>query len=182
MNGSPIQASRRLPTKLQTPVRRPTTKRQPPGRVFGPCEALGEGGLGRVFVAHDEELHREVALKEIQPRHADEPTNRARFLREAEITGRLEHPNIVPIYALGRYKAGDLAKVDLSRITLQRAQYQSDYVNAQVNLRTAKISLLMLMNDHTPIDKFDIAGSYDFQDRLMPLEEFLKLRWILGPI
>ncbi len=74
-----------------------------------------------------------------------------------------------------RFKAGDLAKVDLSRITLQRAQYQSDYVNAQVNLRTAKISLLMLMNDRTPVEKFDIAGSYDFQDQLMPLAEFRQI-------
>ena len=60
-----------------------------------------EGGLGQVSVALDEELHREVALKEIQDRYADDPESRARFLLEAEITGGLEHPGIVPVYGLG---------------------------------------------------------------------------------
>ena len=64
------------------------------------------GGLGEVYVAHDEELHREVALKEIQDRHADDPDSRARFVQEAEITGRLEHPGIVPVYGLGTYADG----------------------------------------------------------------------------
>jgi tRNA A-37 threonylcarbamoyl transferase component Bud32 len=64
------------------------------------------GGRGEVFVAHDSELHREVALKEIQERHADNPDSRARFLLEGEITGRLEHPNIVPVYSLGTYADG----------------------------------------------------------------------------
>ena len=64
------------------------------------------GGLGEVFVARDEELHREVALKEIQERHADDPDSRARFLLEAEITGGLEHPGIVPVYGLGAYADG----------------------------------------------------------------------------
>jgi hypothetical protein len=60
-----------------------------------------QGGLGKVSVALDEELHREVALKEIQERHADNPNSRSRFLLEAEVTGRLEHPGIVPVYGLG---------------------------------------------------------------------------------
>src|SRR5262249_37327604 len=64
------------------------------------------GGLGAVFVALDEELHREVALKEILERHADDPVGRARFLAEAEITGNLEHPGIVPVYGLGTYANG----------------------------------------------------------------------------
>jgi serine/threonine-protein kinase len=64
------------------------------------------GGLGEVFVARDEELRREVALKEIQERHADHPESRARFLLEAEITGGLEHPGVVPVYGLGHYGDG----------------------------------------------------------------------------
>jgi PAS domain S-box-containing protein len=64
------------------------------------------GGLGEVFVAVDEEFGREVALKEIQGRYADDPLCRARFLREAEVTGRLEHPGIVPVYGLGAYPDG----------------------------------------------------------------------------
>jgi serine/threonine-protein kinase len=65
-----------------------------------------EGGLGEVFIALDEELQREVALKEIQARHADSAACRQRFLLEAEITGRLEHPGIVPVYGLGTYADG----------------------------------------------------------------------------
>ena len=65
-----------------------------------------KGGLGQVYVAHDEELHREVALKEIQDKHADKPESRNRFLLEAEITGGLEHPGIVPVYGLGQYADG----------------------------------------------------------------------------
>ncbi|MCA9238526.1 MAG: protein kinase, partial [Planctomycetales bacterium] len=64
------------------------------------------GGLGRVSVARDVELNREVALKELLDSHADDANSRARFLQEAEITGGLEHPGVVPIYGLGRYNDG----------------------------------------------------------------------------
>jgi tetratricopeptide (TPR) repeat protein len=59
------------------------------------------GGIGIVCVAMDSELHREVALKQIRPEHADDPISRARFMIEAEVTGRLEHPGVVPVYGLG---------------------------------------------------------------------------------
>jgi hypothetical protein len=65
-----------------------------------------QGALGEVFVALDEELQREVALKAIQPRHANDPSSRSRFLLEAEITGGLEHPGVVPVYGLGQYADG----------------------------------------------------------------------------
>jgi serine/threonine-protein kinase len=64
------------------------------------------GGLGEVLVARDEELHREVALKQIQARHAQDRESQVRFLLEAEITGGLEHPGIVPVYGLGQYADG----------------------------------------------------------------------------
>ena len=64
------------------------------------------GGLGEVFVALDRELNREVALKQMQERHADDPQLRARFVVEAEVTGGLEHPGIVPVYGLGTYPDG----------------------------------------------------------------------------
>jgi serine/threonine-protein kinase len=64
------------------------------------------GGLGEVFVALDEELNREVALKEIQNQHADHGDSRARFLLEAKVTGKLEHPGVVPVYGLGVYPDG----------------------------------------------------------------------------
>ncbi|MFO0880381.1 MAG: serine/threonine-protein kinase [Gemmataceae bacterium] len=59
------------------------------------------GGLGEVFVAEDTELHREVAFKQMQHHVSGDADLRRRFLREAEITGRLEHPGIVPVYGLG---------------------------------------------------------------------------------
>lgn len=65
-----------------------------------------KGGLGEVFVAEDTELHREVALKEIQGQHAGHEASRNRFVLEAEITGGLEHPGIVPVYGLGTYADG----------------------------------------------------------------------------
>jgi serine/threonine-protein kinase len=65
-----------------------------------------EGGLGEVFVARDEELHRDVALKQIQARYAEDPVSRARFVLEAEVTGNLEHPGIVPVYGFGQYQDG----------------------------------------------------------------------------
>jgi hypothetical protein len=62
----------------------------------------GEGGLGQVWVGHDNDLDREVAIKQIKPGRAAHPEMFRRFLKEAKITGQLEHPNIVPVYELGR--------------------------------------------------------------------------------
>jgi formylglycine-generating enzyme required for sulfatase activity/tRNA A-37 threonylcarbamoyl transferase component Bud32 len=78
----------------------------PPYARFRVLRPHARGGLGEVFVARDEELQREVALKEIQERHADNAESRARFLLEAEVTGGLEHPGIVPVYGLGTYADG----------------------------------------------------------------------------
>ena len=76
------------------------------GQRFRVLRPHAKGGLGTVFVALDEELHREVALKQILDHHADDPVSRQRFLLEAEVTGGLEHPGIVPIYGLGTYGDG----------------------------------------------------------------------------
>jgi serine/threonine-protein kinase len=59
-----------------------------------------KGGLGEVHLALDEELQRNVALEEIQERFADDADSRRRFVREAQITGNLEHPGVVPVYGL----------------------------------------------------------------------------------
>jgi formylglycine-generating enzyme required for sulfatase activity/serine/threonine protein kinase len=61
-----------------------------------------DGGIGRVSVALDCELQRHVAVKELQDRFADDPQVRQRFLLEVHVTGRLEHPGVVPVYSLGR--------------------------------------------------------------------------------
>jgi len=71
-----------------------------------------------------------------------------------------------------RYNAGDLALVDLNRLELQRVQFEADFENATVNLRTNKIQLLTLLNDRTPLEQFDVTGPYEFSEQLMPLEGF----------
>jgi serine/threonine-protein kinase len=77
----------------------------PHGR-FTRLRPHAQGGLGQVSLARDEDLRRAVALKEIRAEWADDPIARRRFFREAEITGQLEHPGIVPVYALGHDPGG----------------------------------------------------------------------------
>ena len=71
-----------------------------------------------------------------------------------------------------RFKSGDIAEIDLHKLELQRVQYESDIQTASVSLRTAKIQLLTLMNDRTPVEQFDVAGPFDFPARVPPLDEF----------
>ncbi len=66
-----------------------------------------EGGLGRIWIAHDSDLNRDVALKEIKSSRVSDSESWHRFLKEAQITGQLEHPNIVPVYELARRKEDD---------------------------------------------------------------------------
>jgi cobalt-zinc-cadmium efflux system outer membrane protein len=74
-----------------------------------------------------------------------------------------------------RYKAGDIARVDLDRLDLQRVQYESDLQTAEVNLRTAKIQLLQLLYDRTPIEQFDVTGPFDFSERVLLLDELRRI-------
>jgi len=74
-----------------------------------------------------------------------------------------------------RFDAGDIAQIDLDRLELQRVQYESDLQTADVNLRTAKIQLLTLLNDRTPVEPFDVTEPYDFNDQLPPRDDFRKI-------
>jgi len=71
------------------------------GSRFSILPPQAHGGLGQTSVALNSELNRKVAMKELRPEGADGPHSRARFLLEAEITGRLEHPGVAPVYGLG---------------------------------------------------------------------------------
>jgi cobalt-zinc-cadmium efflux system outer membrane protein len=71
-----------------------------------------------------------------------------------------------------RLEAGDIAQIDLDRLELQRVQYESDLQTAIVNLRTTKINLLALLNDHRPIDNFDVDGVFDFSPDLLALDDY----------
>src|SRR5580658_368390 len=80
-----------------------------------------------------------------------------------------------------RFQAGDLAPLDVDRLEIQRVQFESDFETATVNLRTAKIQILMLLNDRTPIEKFDVAGRYDFSEELKPLENYRNMALAARP-
>ncbi len=74
-----------------------------------------------------------------------------------------------------RFHAGDIAQIDLDRVELQRVQYESELQTSLVNLRTAKIQLLQMLNDRTPVEQFDVQGSFDFSDQLKTLDEFRQI-------
>jgi len=73
-----------------------------------------------------------------------------------------------------RFDAGDIAQIDLDRLELQRVQYESDLQAAEESLENAKIHLLTLLNDRTSIEQLDVTGPYDFNDQLIPRDEFRK--------
>jgi outer membrane protein, heavy metal efflux system len=86
----------------------------------------------------------------------------------------LEYYDKVLKISRDRYEAGDIAQIDLDRLELQRLQYESDLQNAIVNLRTTKITLLALLNDHRPIDSFDVEGTFDFSQDMLGLDDYRK--------
>jgi cobalt-zinc-cadmium efflux system outer membrane protein len=73
-----------------------------------------------------------------------------------------------------RFQTGDISKIDFDRLQLQRLQYESDLQTALVSLRTTKITLLALLDDRSPLDSFDVDGQFDFQEDLLPLDEYRK--------
>jgi eukaryotic-like serine/threonine-protein kinase len=116
------------------------------GSRFQVLRPHAKGGIGQVCVALDTELRREVALKEIQPHLADDPASRGRFLLEAELTGRLEHPGIVPVYGLGvdgrgrpfyamRFIRGDSLKQAIERSRADEAGADRDRSTHSLALR-----------------------------------------------
>jgi cobalt-zinc-cadmium efflux system outer membrane protein len=80
-----------------------------------------------------------------------------------------------------RLQAGDVSSVDLDRLELQRVQFETDLQAAIVTLRTAKIQLLLLLNDRTPVEKFNVVGPFDFNEILIPLEELRQSALQLRP-
>ncbi len=74
-----------------------------------------------------------------------------------------------------RFKAGAISRVDLDRLELQRMQYESDLQVAEESLETAKIQLLMLLNDRTPVHQFDVTGAFDFSSQIAPLVEVRQI-------
>jgi cobalt-zinc-cadmium efflux system outer membrane protein len=74
-----------------------------------------------------------------------------------------------------RRQLGDIAQVDFDRLQLQRVQYETDLQTATVSLRTAKIQLLTLLNDRSPVDQFDVTGPYEFPDQIPSLSDLRQI-------
>ncbi|MGB6401957.1 MAG: TolC family protein, partial [Candidatus Sulfotelmatobacter sp.] len=143
---------------------------------------------------HERDHKRELRLKSAQEgtqitesQHEDlkrtmEFTLRSAFVNTLEAKAVLElaradldyYDHIIEI-SRDRFKAGDIAEIDLDRIELQRVQYESELQTAIVNLRTAKIQLLQLLNDRTPVEQFDVTGQFDFSEELKPLDDFRQI-------
>ena len=81
----------------------------------------------------------------------------------------------VLVISRSRFTAGDIAQIDLDRLELQRTQYESDLQSAEENLENAKIQLLTLLNSRLPLDDVDVTGPFDFNDQLMPRDQFRKI-------
>ena len=140
---------------------------------------------------HEREHKRELRLESAvegtritQSQHEDLERNMIFSLRDAFVQtlqakavlelarADLEYYDKIIEISRDRFRAGDIAQIDLDRIELLRVQYETEIQTAAVNLRTAKIELLQLLNDRTPVDQFDVTGPFDFSDALQPLEDF----------
>ena len=98
-------------------------------------------------------------------------TLQAKFILDLAKADLEYYDHIIEI-SRARFKAGDLAQIDLDRIELLRVQYESEIETAVVNLRTAKIQLLQMLNDRTPVDQFDVTGQFDFSAAIQPLDTY----------
>ncbi|MGA8428348.1 MAG: TolC family protein [Candidatus Sulfotelmatobacter sp.] len=87
----------------------------------------------------------------------------------------LEYYDHVLKVSRDRFQAGDIAQIDLDRLELQRVQYESDAQAAEVDLRTSKIELLMLLNDRTPVEQMDAVGVFDFNDQIQPIDDYRRM-------
>jgi outer membrane protein, heavy metal efflux system len=169
------------------------------GTQIAPDNGVWQPFGGTFFVPsisylHERDHKRELRLKSAQEgtqitesQHEDlkrtlEFTLRSAFVQTLEAQAVLKmakddldyYDRIIAI-SQDRYKAGDIAQIDLDRIELLRVQYEAELQTAIVNLRTAKIQLLQLLNDQTPVAQFDVTGPFDFSDALQPLAEFRQI-------
>jgi outer membrane protein, heavy metal efflux system len=169
------------------------------GTQIVPHDGVWQPLKGTYFVPtfsylHEREHKRELRLESAQEgtriaesQHQDlkrtlEFTLRAAFVSTLQAKAVLElakadleyYDKIIEI-SRSRFKAGDIAQIDLDRIELLRVQYEVEIQTAIVNLRTAKIQLLQLLNDRTPVEQFNVTGRFDFSEALRPLDDFRQI-------
>jgi len=165
------------------------------GNQFAPHEGVWQPFSGTLFINNISYLHEREHKRELRLQAAQANTHVTEFQRDDQLRNLLFNLRSGFVQALQakavlevarenlayydrtlevnrlRFKAGDIAQVDLDRLELQRIQFQSDVLTAETNLRTAKIQLLMLLNDRTPVAQFDVTGPFDFQETLMSLQD-----------
>jgi tetratricopeptide (TPR) repeat protein len=132
--GGPVSAATHRPAPVAAPTTMPASPpaSAPPSSRFRVERLLAEGALGSVFLARDEELHRDVAIKQIHARLADDVEAQARFDREVKYAAELQHTGIVPIYGAGRYPDGSryyamrLIKGENMRAAIDRCHQKPD--------------------------------------------------------
>lgn len=169
------------------------------GTQLAPNNGVWQPFIGTQFQSqlsylHERDRKRELRLESakegtsiVESQHEDlrrtlEFTLRSAFVNTLQAKAIVElaqsdleyYDHIIQI-ARDRFRAGDIAQIDLDRIELLRAQYEVEIQNARVNLRTAKIELLQLLDEHTPIEQFDVTGTFDFSGDLKPLEAFRQM-------
>ena len=154
----------------------------------------GTDGQPNFSYLHERERKRELRLESAkegtqisQSQHVDLERNLIFGLRSAFVQtlqakavltlakADLEYYDKIIDISRARFKAGDLAKIDLARIELQRVQYESEIETAIVNLRQQKIQLLLLLDDRTPVDQFDVIGFFDLGPELQPLADYHQI-------
>jgi len=143
---------------------------------------------------HEREHKRELRLESAkegteitQSQHIDLERNlvfglRSAFVQTLQAKAAMElakadldyYDKIIDI-SRARFGAGDLARIDLARIELQRVQYESELETAIVNLRTQKIQLLLLLDDRTPVDRFDVTGVFDLGPPMQSLDDYHQI-------
>src|SRR5262245_34379328 len=149
------------PRTGDVPVSPPGSASVPPGsepESEGRYELLRVhacGGIGRVWQARDADLDREVALKELRPERAADPAMAARFLREARVTGRLQHPGIVPVYEMSPGSKGEPPFYTMRLIRGQtlteatRAYHRRQAAGHRVHVD--RLGLIRLINDYVTV-------------------------------
>jgi cobalt-zinc-cadmium efflux system outer membrane protein len=165
-----------------------------PGQGTHWLPLTGDQLVPSINYLHEREHKRELRLQSAKEgtqiagtQHEDLERNllfdlRSQFIQTLEAKAILDlakadlayYDNIIKI-SRDRFRAGDLAQIDLDRIELLRVQYESEIQTAIVNLRTAKIQLLQLLDDRTPVEQFDVTGPFDFFSDLKPLEDFRQI-------
>jgi outer membrane protein, heavy metal efflux system len=122
----------------------------------------------RITQSQHEDLERNMVFA---LRTAFVGTLQAKFILDLAKADLEYYDKIIEI-SRARFQAGDIAQIDLDRIELLRVQYESELETAIVNLRTAKIQLLQMLDDRTPVDQFDVTGPFDFSDNLQALDTY----------